>query len=298
MLIRIGALSERTGVSAETLRSWERRYNLLRPERTAGGFRLYSEEDAGRIREMVALLQQGVSAGEAARLVSEGRSAATQPATPLEEVRRQLDGAARRYDEDALEAAIDLVLARFDLDAAIRDIFIPALRDLGDGWARGEVSVAQEHFTVNVLRGRLMGLARGWDQGFGPRALLACPPGEFHDVSLVMFGLALRRRGWRVTFLGANTPLDELFATQEALEPAQTVLYAADWGQQASLARTLRQHRPSVVLAGSTADAMGRETGCRTLLEDPVTEAARLTREAAASLERPPSRRPRRRKQP
>ena len=64
-----------------------------------------------------------------------------------------------------------------------------------------ELSVAQEHFATELVTGRLRGLAREWDEGLGPRAVLACPSrsGERHDIGLLCCGLALHRRGWRVT---------------------------------------------------------------------------------------------------
>lgn len=290
MLIRIGALSETTGVSEDVLRSWERRYGLLAPQRTAGGFRLYSEDDVRRVRTMVSLLSSGLSAGEAARHVLETSAggAATPsgaaPAPVVDDLRARLHDAFRGMDDDALEAAIDAILAALDLDAAIRDVFVPALRELGEGWATGTVSVAQEHFAVNVLRARMMGLARGWDQGFGPRALLACPPEEHHDASLVLFGLALRRRGWRITFLGANTPLEDVLSTRERFTPELTVLYASDWAQHADTLSHLKQHAgPSTALGGSTAGPAADATGWRWLAGDPVTAADLATREFTAA---------------
>jgi len=292
VLIRIGALSEQTGVSEDVIRSWERRYGLLTPQRTTGGFRLYEEADVARIHAMKELLASGVSAGEAARYVLE-TTRTDAPSTPrrgsstLQEVRAGLDAGFRSLDDDELGSAIDAVLATLDLDSAIRDVFIPALQSLGDDWEAGKVSVAQEHFAVNVLRGRLMGLARGWDQGFGPRALLACPPGELHDVSLVLFGLSLRRRGWRVTFLGANTPLDEVRAVQANIHPDLTVLFAADWSQHSELASQLGEAAGQrISLAGSTARAIAEASGCRWLQGDPVTAADEVTREFSAARRR------------
>jgi MerR family transcriptional regulator, light-induced transcriptional regulator len=58
---------------------------------------------------------------------------------------------------------------------------------------------------------------RGWDRGAGPRALLACPSGERHDFGLIILGLALRDRGWRVTFLGPATPIETLAAAADQL---------------------------------------------------------------------------------
>lgn len=288
MLIRIGTLSEQTGVSAEVLRSWERRYGLLHPQRTAGGFRLYDDADVARVEGMLALLANGVSAGEAARQVLES-SAAALPAmdgshgTPVDGATSVLHAALRSFNERAIEEAVDRVVSTLDLDSAIRDVFIPALRGIGADWAAGTVSVAQEHFAVNVLRARLMGLARGWDTGPGPRALLACPPGELHDVSLVMFGLALRRRGWLITFLGANTPLEDVASTQRKVRAQLTVLYSAGWDAIPERSPALRDHASTFVLGGSTAPATARATGCRSLEGDPVTAAEQVTREWRAS---------------
>lgn len=289
MLIRIGALSEQTGVSADVLRSWERRYRLLTPQRTAGGFRLYNDADVVRIRSMTTLIAVGIPASEAARQVLESREGAPiigtgRDETPLQEVCIALHHAFRSFDELALEAAIDLVLSEFDLDTAIRDIFLPALRALGDDWKAGRVSVAQEHFSVNVLRGRLMGLTRGWDRGFGPRALLACPPAEYHDVSLILFGLALRRRGWRITFLGSDTPIEELLRVRKNLAPQVSVLFAAVWADHAILVPELSgSASASISLAGATAGPIAAATGRRWLSGDPVTEAEALTQEFTAS---------------
>ncbi len=289
MLIRIGVLSEQTGISPDVLRSWERRYRLLAPQRTTGGFRLYTDEDVARIRTMTGLIAAGIPASEAARQVLESRegapiSRAGRDETPLQEVGAALHDAFRSLDDRALEAAIDLVLSRLDLDTAIRDVFLPALRTLGDDWEAGRVSVAQEHFSVNVLRGRLMGLARGWDHGFGPKSLLACPPNEYHDVSLILFGLALRRRGWRVTFLGADTPLDEVFRVRRSLAPQLTVLFAAIWADQVGLVPELSgSASASISLAGTTAGPIAAAAGRRWLRGAPVTEAETLTREFTAS---------------
>jgi MerR family transcriptional regulator, light-induced transcriptional regulator len=131
--LRIGELARRTGTSPELLRAWERRYGLLRPARSQGGYRLYTAADEARIRRMRAYLARGVAAAEAAR---------------LEE--------ARAHD------VLDQLLAAYQPETVLRDLLLPYLHDLGERWARGEVSVAQEHFASNLLRGRLLGLARGW----------------------------------------------------------------------------------------------------------------------------------------
>jgi methanogenic corrinoid protein MtbC1 len=238
---------------------------------------------------MSSLIAAGVSAADAARQVLAGSPIVAPDAeTPLADVRGQLHAALRRMDEAMLEASIDRVLASFGLDTAISDVFLPALRDLGEDWATGAVTVAQEHFAVTVLRGRLLALARGWDAGLGPRAVLACPPGELHDVSLITFGLALRRRGWRITFLGANTPLEDVFATQDRIGARLTVLFASDWEVHRALIPVLKSS-PSrrIALGGATAAPIAEAAGCRWLQGDPVTAAEAVTRADAAATGSP-----------
>jgi hypothetical protein len=101
---------------------------------------------------------------------------------------------------------------------------LPYLHELGERWASGEASVGQEHFASQLIRGRLLGLARGWDRGSGPRALLACAPGEQHDLGLIVFGVALRARGWRITYLGQDTPLETLAESARSLGPLAIVI--------------------------------------------------------------------------
>jgi DNA-binding transcriptional MerR regulator len=280
--LRIGELSRRTGVAPELLRAWERRYALLEPRRTQGGFRLYSTGDLRRVQRMVEHLAQGISAAQAATLAREAQEPTA--AEPLPEgVGADLVGALDRLDDGAAQAAFDELLARYSLDAVLRDAILPYLHTLGDRWEHGRATVAQEHFASALLRGRLLSLARGWDRGTGPRAVLACAPGELHDLSLLVFGLALRERGWRITYLGASTPLESVAETADAVMPELVVLVAivsdALAEQQAAIAELTRQH--PVALAGAAASAaLAEAVGATFLGGDPVAEAE----EVAAAL--------------
>jgi MerR family transcriptional regulator, light-induced transcriptional regulator len=240
--LRIGELARRTGVATELLRAWERRYGLFTPERTAGGYRLYSDDDVQRVRRMTELLGTGLSAAEAAR------QAASEPPAPAEVAPAAAASAGLRraleeLDDAAAHAAFDRLLADYSTRAVLGDVVLPLLHELGAGWERGEISVAQEHFASNLLRGRLLGLARGWDRGSGLRAVLACPPGERHDLGLVIFGLSLRELGWRITFLGADTPLDTIVETVERLEPEALVLAVTDSARLEGVADTVSRLR-------------------------------------------------------
>jgi MerR family transcriptional regulator, light-induced transcriptional regulator len=221
-LLRIGELSRRTGVAPEVLRAWESRYGVLRPERTSGGFRLYSEDDVRRIETMRRLIDGGVSTGEAARAaVAEGPPGPA-PKASLERLASAVDA----LDEAEAQAALDAAVAELSIDALLSTVVLPFLSEVGARWERGDVSVAQEHFASTLLRGRLLGLARGWGRGGAPHVVLACAPDEEHDLPLICLGLALRARGARITYLGARTPYESLADAVEQLDPDACVVSA------------------------------------------------------------------------
>jgi len=229
--LRIGELSRRVGVPADVIRAWERRYGLLRPARSAGGYRLYADDDERRIQRMKEHLARGISAAEAARLaladdaqLGETPSDASRLDSEADQLREALDA----LDEARAHAALDRLLAAFTVETVVRDVVLPYLSELGERWRRGTASIAQEHFASNVLRGRLLGLARGWGEGAGPRALLACAPGEQHDIGLIAFGLALHARGWRITFLGSDTPVPMVGEAARLLDARFVVVAATD----------------------------------------------------------------------
>jgi DNA-binding transcriptional MerR regulator len=272
-------LSRRVGVSPELLRAWEVRYGLLQPTRSPGGFRLYSEADEERIRRMRAYQDQGLSAAEAARLALEWASD-ERPATNVAVLdSSSLADALERFDEPAAQAAFDRALAALSLDALLRDLLIPYLHDLGERWEAGTASIAQEHFATSVVRGRLLGLARGWGQGAGPLAILACAPGELHDLPLIAFGLALRARGWRIAYLGPDTPLGTLLDTAQALEP-RLVVVSATTPRHLFRVRdelgVLAKTAPLAVAGPGATAALAESVGAALLSEDPVGEAERV----------------------
>jgi DNA-binding transcriptional MerR regulator len=277
-LVRIGELSRRSGVSPELLRAWERRYDLLRPTRSAGGTRLYAPADLDRVRAMQRHLADGLAAAEAAALAS--RSAGPAPsASALDDLHRELEIALLAFDEPRAQAIIDSLLAAATLDTVLSKVLVPYLHDLGEGWERGEVSIAQEHFASSVLRGRLLGLARGWDRGLGPRVLLACAPGEQHDLGLICFGLVLRERGWRIGYLGADTPIDSVASAALAFAPGFVVLSAVTAERFRAIADELRELAKAtrLCLGGAGAAAADVGAGALALDGDPVHEAERLT---------------------
>lgn len=286
-VLRIGELSRRVGVSEHVLRAWESRYGLLKPARSAGGYRLYSEDDQSRVRQMQAHLADGLAAAQAAHAVLADEepgsvASAVRHAPPRADLVDRADALRRaldELDEPAAQSALDRLLTDFTVETVLGDVVMPYLRELGERWEQGEVSVAQEHFASHVVRGRLTGLARGWGNGRGPHALLVCPPGELHDLALLVFGIVLGRRGWRITYVGVNTPMPDAIQVTTDLRPALVVMAATTPERFASIVPELTRLADLAPLAlagpGATQDR-AQSVGARLLTGDPVDAAERL----------------------
>lgn len=289
LVVKIGELSRLTGVSQDLLRVWERRYGLLQPDRTQGGFRLYSTDDKRRVYEMRDWLSQGIPASVAASLVLR-----SSPAGDLLASRRGHDSAIGNlraaldsFDEGRANALLDDLLTEFSLRGALDGVILPYLTDLGRRWESGDASIAQEHFATTLLRGRLLALGRNWGIGAGERhALLACPPGEHHDLGLIAFGLVLHERGWRITFLGANTPLTTMASAADTLCPTLVVISSLDasvlTAARAELVVLGRRHRVAIAQA-VLPDALMRSANAIALKGGPADAAEKLAADYAAS---------------
>jgi methanogenic corrinoid protein MtbC1 len=193
-----------------------------------------------------------------------------------EELRHALD----ELDGPAAEAVLDRLFADFTVETTLREVLVPYLGDLGDRWAKGAVGVTTEHFASNLLRARLASLARGWGQGHGPCAVLACPPGERHDLPLLVFGVVLHRNGWRIIYLGADTPLADLVQTVTEKRPDVVILAAVTPERfQESIPDLITLARTAPLrLAGAGATTSIADTvGATILAGDPITEAQRIT---------------------
>jgi MerR family transcriptional regulator, light-induced transcriptional regulator len=287
--LRIGELAKRTGVSPELLRAWEQRYGLLQPTRTPGGFRLYSAADEARVQRMQSLVSGGLAAAQAARLILSGGEPAplttSAAATIVDEASANLTASLDRLDEQAANTALDRLFSAYTVETVLQDVVLPYLHRLGERWEAGEISVAQEHFASNLLRGRLLGLAQGWGQGQGPAAILACLPGEHHELGLLAFGVALRRRGWRITYLGTDSPIGAVADTARTLAPAVVVLLSINPDNFLDHAGQIEQlaNQIPVMIAGTGATPeVARQTQTRILDQDPVSAAQTIDRDHPA----------------
>ena len=203
----------------------------------------------------------------------------------------ELWSAVETFDAEAAELAIARLLRDVPLSGAVTGVVLPFLQEVGDRWEAGTLSVAHEHFVSDMLRRTLTALAATPPtpvlqdaSATAPVVLLACPPGERHDMVLLCVALMLRERGVRARFLGADTPVPALRAAARAAGADAVVLAARRptmFTAQASALRRLAADHP-VYAAGRGADeqTLG-EIGARPLPADPVRAVVVLVGELA-----------------
>ena len=284
--LRIGEFCRRAGVTPERLRAWERRFGFPAPARTDGGFRLYDPADVAAVVAVRLAGERGISTAEAIATVRVRPAPSAPPvvgAHDWSELREALDA----MDGARAHAEVDRLLATVTPRTFLGSILLPYLHEVGERWAAGHHSIAQEHFASNLIRGRLLGLTRSWEAGSGPVAVLACPSGEQHDIALIVFGILLREQGWRIVLLGQDTPLGVVAETAAGDDVGLVVLAVRDPSLLAGADEDLRRIAATaeLVLAGPGVDAtLADAVGAIVVDSDPVT-----------AVDRFPARRPARR---
>lgn len=284
--MKIGELARRTGTSSDVLRAWERRYRLLHPRRTPGGHRLYSTLDEYRVRLMLRYLATGRRTAQAAELTAAVRLSVV-PGHADRVAPREVDDAQRdlwrvfdAFDETAAQRVIERLLASHTTIAVVRDVMVPSLRILDDQPRVTPLEEARTRFGSAFFATRLAALARGWDRGLGPRALLACPCGEHHASTLAALGIALHHCGWRIVSLGDVSALELVVAAAESVDPDVVVLTAVDPARLTpdDAVRRLADSWTCVLCGPAESDALAHRCGARYVGDEPVAAAFAIQR--------------------
>lgn len=243
MKFSVRAAARATGVPESVLRTWERRYGIPRPARSATGRRLYQESDLAVIRRMAALIAAGFpasSAAEAARTedVFGEPAAQSSPAHPLAEA---FAAAAADFDEGRALAAIGGA-TEAGWDDAFETVLFPGLRLVGERWAEGTISSSNEHFVSEILRREMAAAlaATGPLNRGGPRVLLACPEDERHELGLLALALLLGLRGVATLYLGSDVPASDLIQAAALAHPDVVCLAATTPSGRSALSRVGR----------------------------------------------------------
>lgn len=289
----IRVVASRTGLSPDTLRVWERRYGVVEPGRSDGGQRLYSDADVERLTLLVRATGAGrnisqvadLSDAELRRLVAEDEAAVATRGGEVADGRPsgRIDAAfleASLAAVNALEPArFDAVLrqAAFALGAAvfIEAVLAPLLHEIGRRWEAGDLSPAYEHAASAVIRRRLESLAPSFDvSDDAPMVVVATPAEERHELGAMLAAAVAAAAGWRVTYLGADLPADEIAAAARRTDAdlvALSVVYPAHPDRLSTDIQEMRRSIPTatpLVVGGHGAaalDATHRTAGIRYL---------------------------------
>lgn len=270
----IKAVARLTGVPADTLRRWESRYNVIAPERTDSGYRLYSQQHVDTILWLKSKLEEGLSISRACEMLRQlggdpgpthhvaAGSAAPQAydtrngIRSFDALREELLQALLAVDEGMASAVMSDALGLHSVEDVCLQVVQPALIEVGEHWLSGKVSVAVEHFAASFVRARLDNLFHSSPHNpYGPLVVVGCAPGELHELGAMFLAVFLRRSGYRVVYLGQNVPLDSLIGMLQTLQPHAVCISAT----RAETAATLYSLREAL-------DAMQQKDGHAPLL--------------------------------
>lgn len=259
----IKKVASQTGIRPVTLRAWERRHEVLTPHRADNRYRLYSERDVAILRWLKHRVDEGISISSA---VSELRSmtssnawpeaipTAPSPATGGSETppglyAHQLFQALVRHEENRASDLLREVHALFNLMTVCTEVIVPALREIGEAWYRGEIRVTTEHFASSYLRGKLLSLLQAYPaRRNAPNILIGCAPMEQHELGSLMMAVLMRSEGFRVEYLGPDIPIEDLAEYAKYEQPAMIILSATNEDTALELRRMnemLSQLRPT-----------------------------------------------------
>ena len=213
--LNIAAVARRTGIASDTLRKWERRYGVLRPNRTTGGQRRYDDSDVARVEWLRDRLAEGLRISEAAALLDPAGEIAVASAG---ELRDALVEAAHAGDPVVLASLVEQAFTLHPVARAIEEIVQPALETIGGGWIDRSGAIAEEHLLTETVRARLERMLADRRPGVRGKAVLACGPEERHDLGLLALAVLLQADGWLVAYVGADIPLDAVVELAEQID--------------------------------------------------------------------------------
>ncbi|HET6845618.1 MAG TPA: MerR family transcriptional regulator [Anaerolineales bacterium] len=244
-LYNLRAVLRETGLSADTLRAWERRYGLPAPRRSKGGHRLYSDKDIFVLKWLKARQTEGLTISRAVerwrQLVAAGAdpwqgeapggyaatSSGSSVSVGLERVRSEWLAACMAYNETLADQILDAAFGLHTVETVVLEVLLPALHAIGEEWQQGRTSVQQEHFASALVARRLDAITAALPVPSGAHTLLlTCPETELHALPLQFLAVLLKRRGHKVVNLGADVPTAELAATIGAVRPTLVLMAA------------------------------------------------------------------------
>jgi DNA-binding transcriptional MerR regulator len=223
----IREVAELTGLAAARLRAWERRYSVVRPRRMPNGYRAYTGDQVALLCAFARLIEAGERIGDLVARPREEILSHAGARFPPDSPHAALLEAVRRMDRERLEALVAQQLALRGLKAFATEVVIPLAEAVGDMWALGQIPIACEHLASEVVVHALKGGLRV-ARGTGPLVVAACLPGERHEWGILATLAVAQEEGWRVHYLGADLPVEEVAGASWKLSPAAVGLSSSD----------------------------------------------------------------------
>lgn len=228
VLYSIKDLERLSGVKAHTIRIWEQRYGVLKPQRTETNIRRYDDTELKLLLNLSQLIRHGGKISKLSRLsgdqltkemevVSEG---AIDPDDFYSIHIDKLIIAMVDFSERMFEKVISVTTIKFGFDATMRYVILPFLRKVGLMWQAGEINIAQEHFVTSLIRRKMIVAIDGLllpERDI--RYILFLPDGEFHELGLLFANYYFKSRGIQVLYLGQSVPLVDLISAANVYKP-------------------------------------------------------------------------------
>lgn len=219
-------LENLSGIKAHTLRIWEQRYDLLKPQRTDTNIRFYSDTELKRILNVVLLSKQGYRIGTIAKMSDEEmkKSIHTLTETDLkyEAHITELTQSMIDIDEERFEKIMATCILHYGLTQSMLNVIYPFLVKIGYMWITDGVNPAQEHFITNLIRQKIIVAIDGQVVKYNANSknyLLFLPEGELHELSLLFLAYLLKSQNHRITYLGMSVPLSDVVKTAALKNP-------------------------------------------------------------------------------
>jgi hypothetical protein len=214
----IHEVSQLTGLAPARLRAWERRYEVVRPRRLPNGYRVYTGEQVALLRAYARLVAAGERIGDLAVQPPEVVLARVEARAGDDSPLAAMFAAIRGFDRERLEVLVAQQLSRRGLTAFAAEVVLPLAELVGDAWAVGQLPIAAEHLASEVVVHALKtGLRSG--RAAGPLFLAGCLPTERHEWGILATLARLQERGWRIQYLGADLPIEDMVETSWKLMP-------------------------------------------------------------------------------
>ena len=256
----LNLIVQETGLKADTIRAWERRYGLPQPSRTEGGHRLYSEFDLQTLNWLAARQKEGLRISQAAdywhELIDSGEDplrSGPEPSLPaissqssgtdetLDQLQDQWLEYCFSFDETNSDQILSQAFAQYPVHTVCAELILPGLKKVGELWYQGEISVQQEHFTAEIASRKLQALISAAPNPVHKQIILfGNPPGEHHTIGLLMMALLLKNRGWPIIYLGGNVPREDLLSTVTGSKVDLAIMSASRLVTSAALFDTIR----------------------------------------------------------